>query len=85
MYILVSCVEREIELVGKYQLHSQAYEAMERELAGDLELDGVPDYWEDVEEFEYGIDFSINYDEAWSNNGGGCDWKIIHIRGGNKT
>lgn len=86
MYILVSCIDREIELVGKYQLESQAYDIMQEKLTDALELEGVPDSWEDVEEYLIGDEFDISRYDAWFNKDDiDYDWKIIELKGGNRT
>lgn len=79
MTILIKCVDREIFLLGTYQNEAVAYLAMEVDLAKEMDMDCIPEDWDEVE-YERYDEFDIKSDGAWLNKDGcGYDWKIITV------
>lgn len=78
MTILIKCIEREIEVLGTFENEDFAYDAMELDLAKEMNMDSIPEDWDEVEYSRYD-EFNINPDSAWINKSDNYDWKIVTL------
>ncbi len=78
MTILIKCIEREIEVLGTFKNEDLAYDAMELDLAKEMNMNSIPEDWDKVEYYRY-EDFDIKPDSAWFDKSSNYDWRIITL------
>lgn len=80
-YILISCVEREINIAGAFYTFEEAQNKMMREFKETLGYDSSHEFSiDEIDDLESN-NAGFNEDSAWceSANHDNCDWKIFEI------
>ena len=76
--ILIKCVERQITTT-QYENVDMAFRAMEEDLAKEMNIDAIPENWNDVDVYDRQYDFDIDSNNAWLTTNNNYDWHIEKI------